>query len=309
MWFLHAVGRHVDGGRRPRPRRTSCRAALHADHRSPPGRAHASASASTATASSPKAPKGGRSRGWTPASTACPSPPAPGKPVEVNALWVNGLRMVAQLLTDLKRHRVPTESSRRPTSRPARSSRTSRATAAACSTSPTPTTARCGRTNCLAASLPLGPVDDPRRSGRHRARVRPARHRRSGCGRSRPFDTRFTGRHRGDSRRPRPRLPPGHGVAVDDRAVRRRLPRARASRPAACSTGCSPTCANGGSARCRRPLTATRRTARPDVRSRRGRSPSCCGPSAASTDRQELRRNRRRAAPAQPGNERSLRCN
>ena len=75
MWFLHAVGRHI-AVTADVELAADLRAALHRSStiiRS----ALASASASTATGSSRKARRVGRSRGWTPASTACPSRLAP----------------------------------------------------------------------------------------------------------------------------------------------------------------------------------------------------------------------------------------
>ena len=74
------------------------------------------------------------------------------------------------------------------------------------------------------------------------------------------------------ARRAGRRLPPGHGVAVADRPVRRGVGAHRGSRSRGCSTASRPTSATGASDRCPRQPTATRPTARPAARSRRGRS-------------------------------------
>ena len=71
-------------------------------------------------------------------------------------------------------------------------------------------------------------------------------------------------------------LPPGHGVAVADRTVDRRLPPRRAADRRHARRAAGSPWPSGGWARCPRPPTATPRTPRRAARSRRGRRPRPC---------------------------------
>jgi predicted glycogen debranching enzyme len=125
-----------------------------------------------------------------------PVTPRVGKPVEVNALWVNGLRVVDQLLTKLEDDRA--EDVRLAADVAARSFHshfTGRGQGLLDVADPDDASVRPNQ--LLAASLPFGPLDD---------RVRAAEIVRA-CGplvtalglRSlTPADPRYTGRHRGD---------------------------------------------------------------------------------------------------------------
>lgn len=126
-----------------------------------------------------------------------PVTPRTGKPVEVNALWVNGLRVVAKLLTDRKDDRL--DDVQRSADVAARSFVSHFATGGnGLLDVADPDDASVRPNQLLAASLPFGPIDD--RAGANEI-VR-------ACGplvtalgmRSLPpSDARYTGRHRGDS--------------------------------------------------------------------------------------------------------------
>ena len=151
---------------------------------------------------------------------------AQGKPVEINALWINGLAATAALFERIgptPRRLAPL----RPRAPPARSSAASRArTAAACYDvvdGPTATTPSVRPNQLLAVALPAragAPTRDRRgvprplldldRAALARARLDPA-----------------TAAATGRAGRARPRLPPGHGLALADRPVRA-TPRQRA---------------------------------------------------------------------------------
>jgi len=126
-----------------------------------------------------------------------PVTPRTGKPVEVNALWVNGLRTVAQLLTDLKDSAAAEVSA---------AADLAAGSFAARFTSPAgglldvadPDDASVRPNQLLAASLPLGPCHDREAAA---AIVRACGPLVSALGMRSlsPNDNRFTGSHRGDS--------------------------------------------------------------------------------------------------------------
>ena len=209
--------------------------------------------------------------------------PRIGKPVEIQALWLNALRIGARLGVA-----APEEWERGRAAFLARFwSDEKGALADVVDVDHEPGRVDLAfRPNQILAIGGL-PVPGPRgrpgaaRGGRRRGPARDAaRPALAGAGRS-GLPAGLRRRHR----RARRGLPPGHGLAVAPRPVRRGLgarPRrdtrgeARGARevpsPAARSTSARPV-----SATCRRSRTATRRTVPAAARSRPGRSASCCG--------------------------------
>ena len=199
-----------------------------------------------------------------------PVTPRAGKAVELNALWVNGLAVVAGLCERLGRD----GSSVRALESQARSSFSGAFVPrrAGCRR----LTARrrrpaCGRTSSSPSRSRTLRCADALRRGPLRAAPDVARPSQPRPGRSRL--------QRPPPRRPgrtRPRLPPGHGLALAHRAVRRG--RARVRRPRRRAAGRARGAPERVGPRLRLRDSRRRRAARrrPAARSRRGRWRSCC---------------------------------
>ena len=92
LWFLHAVGRHVDRHRRPRPRSPKLRRRRSTGSSTRTRTAPASASGSTRpTACCTRAPPGWALTWMDARVDGQPVTQRAGKAVEINALWINGL--------------------------------------------------------------------------------------------------------------------------------------------------------------------------------------------------------------------------
>ena len=276
LWFVHAVGRHVavtgddDLGAELAP-------GARGDRRSTTSTARASASASIRpTACCARAPTGWALTWMDARIDGVPVTPRMGKPVEVNALWIEALEIAARLARDRPRRRLVargragrSRSSRRFARADGRglldvvdgpggddpSVRPNQLLAARCPRpAASPTSA--ARPRAVEACAPLA---DAARAPLARA-GRPA----------------YRAHHRGSPGRARRRLPPGHRLAVADRAVRRCGPARR------CRDGRARRRPRGAPRRVgprvglrdgRRRGPACRRRAAP---SRRGRWPRCC---------------------------------
>ena len=258
LWFVHAVGRHVavTGDDRPRPR---ARAGARRDRRSTTSTAPATGSASTPPTACLRQGAEGWALTWMDARVdGRPITPRAGKPVEVNALWIARARRSAEALG----RTGPTSTALRAQAHASFVQRFVRPDGRGLFDvvdGPGGDDASVRPNQLLAVSLPGGPLplDAARSVGRASAATSCSR--RSGCGRCRrrsrlpPAPPRLAARARRG-------LPPGHGLALAARAVRRcgtcgRRP-ARATR----SRGSRAISASGGSARCRRRPTAPCRT-------------------------------------------------
>ncbi|MEY2420974.1 MAG: hypothetical protein QOI95_1041 [Acidimicrobiaceae bacterium] len=125
-----------------------------------------------------------------------PVTPRTGKPVEVNALWVNGLRVVADLLTQLKDGRV--DEVQLAADVAARSFRSHFAgDGQGLLDVADPDDASVRPNQLLAASLPFGPAND-RASAAEIVRACGPLVTALGLRSLSPADSRYTGRHRGD---------------------------------------------------------------------------------------------------------------
>ena len=205
--------------------------------------------------------------------------PRIGKPVEIQALWINALRIAAAwpggapLVRPRRPAPPPPSSPASPTPRPA-----------ACSTSSTATrpSERRIRPNQIFA---VGGLPHPRRPTRAGAArvvdlVEAQLLTPLGLRTLDPADPAYRARYAGGPVRARRRLPPGHRLALAARPLRRGLaPRPRqhpatpARRPApASSRRSTPTCRRPASATSARSWTATPRTRPAAARSRPGRS-------------------------------------
>ena len=217
-----------------------------------------------------------------------PVTPRVGKPVEVNALWIEALAVARRGSA-----RDATGGGARATGARPRSLRrfVRPRRRAACSTSSTARRRRrVGAAEPAARGLAARTGRSPATPTR-RARVvdacRAALLDAARAALARRPTTRATGRyHRGAPGRARRRLPPGHRLAVADRARTSTRRAASASRSTACSTGSRRTSATGGSARSPRPPTAPRRTPRRAARSRPGRWPRYFAPGRNSPRRE-----------------------
>ena len=210
--------------------------------------------------------------------------PRIGKPVEVQALWLNALWAAAQWAPRFARAAG---------ARPRRASRRASGTrprgclfdVVDVDHAPGSDDATVRPNQILAVGgLPLALLDGERAAARRRRGRGAACRRRSACARSRPTSPATRGRYEGDGRSATA-LPPGHRVAVAARPVRRGLgarPRRQrrqrsARRASASSRRCSRTSTRPASATSPRSPTATRRTRPAAAPSRPGRSASCCG--------------------------------
>ena len=183
-----------------------------------------------------------------------------GKAVELNALWINGLAALAGLRERLGagRRRISGDTRRDAARAFARRFPRRPAGSTTSSTRPTATTARYGPTSCspTPCRTPRWRPDPVVLAGVGRRPAHPARAAQPAPGRP--------GLPAAAPRRPgpaRPRLPPGHGLAVADRAVRGRLPTRRPPVPTALVAGSSAHLGEWGlGSVSARPPTASRRT-------------------------------------------------
>jgi predicted glycogen debranching enzyme len=224
MWFLHAVGRHVSVAS-DMDLAADLRDSLHQiiDHH------HDGTRFGIRVDHDGLITQGadGWALTWMDARVdGVPVTPRTGKPVEVNALWINGLRIVTRLLSELKDDRCEEVHVAADVAARSFVSRFTRADGGLLDGADPDDNSTQPATGGLA---PLRSHRRPRRRGRDRARVWSSRDR----PRSAIAVARGSALHRpasGRRRNPRPRLPPRHRVALDDRAVRGRVPAGRGER-------------------------------------------------------------------------------
>ena len=207
--------------------------------------------------------------------------PRIGKPVEVNALWYNALRLDGGLRDAARRaERRRSEHAGRRRARGLRAllERRRPATATTCSTGPTATRRALRPNQLLAVALGEDLLDEPA-PARDRGHVRAcaADLARPALARARRARVRRALRRRPDPARRR--VPPGHRVGLADRPVRRRPPaRLRRSGRGPAAAGAarrSPAGRRPGHRR-RDLRRRTRRSPREAASPRRGASASCC---------------------------------
>ena len=246
LWFFHALDRYLDGHRRPRDARSCCCRRCSTSS-STTCAARASASASTRPTACCGRGAEGYQLTWMDAKVDdWVVTPRRGKAVEINALWYNALRLLERLAArggdgDGGRRRCAEHAER------ARASFNERFWYAAGGYLYDVVDGEDGRRPGLPAQpglrhLAAAPGARPGALGRRCwTSVRERLLTPVGPALARPGPSRLQAALLRRPARPRRRLPPGHGLGLADRPVRRRLAQAStpttATAPAASSTG------------------------------------------------------------------------